>query len=80
MINDPNEIIRNSTSLRRSDLLRSLINVGKDINYSCGYPNFIAISDYSALWEREGVASRVVRVLPEESWKVDPKVIENEDA
>lgn len=51
-----------------------------DVNKECGYKDDPTIDDYVALYEREGVANRVIRLLPEETWQVDPYVYETEDA
>lgn len=54
----------------------------RDLNKECGYPETseITISDYRDLYDREGVAKRVVEVLPRECWMVSPEVFESEDA
>jgi uncharacterized protein len=51
----------------------------RDLNAECGYPDWgqITIEDLSRMYEREGVARRVVNVLPDESWTMDPLVYEN---
>lgn len=63
----------------RSELLSSMINVGKDINFSCGYPTFITINDYRMIYDREGLAQRVVNLLPKGSWSINPEIHENDD-
>ena len=70
--------IENEYTSRRQ-FLEQLLNPGKDINYECGYPASVSIQDYHAMFEREGLATRVVSVLPEESWAVSPEIYENED-
>ena len=77
MQRDQQVLVDNVTQLTRSSLNRSL-NGNKDINFSCGYPNFISTSNYSEMYKREGVAKRVVDLEPDESWRVDPDVIEDE--
>jgi len=72
-------LMRNELTTR-SELLTTLLNVGKDINFSCGYPNYITTSDYKGLYDREGLAQRVVNLLPKGSWSINPEVKENEDA
>jgi len=74
-----NESIRaNALATRREELLSDMLNIGKDINYSCGYPAFITTSNYKNLFEREGIAKRVVSLFPEESWAIHPEVHEDE--
>jgi len=72
-------IMENATTSRRLALER-LLNPDRDINYECGYPDTIDIKDYKAMYDREGVGTRVVKLLPEESWALLPKVNENTDS
>lgn len=66
--------------LLRSELLTKLLNPGKDINYECGYPDAIDIQSYKKMFKRNGVAKRVVKILPEETWALPPKIFEKEEA
>lgn len=52
---------------------------GRDIDTDCGYPSTISPQAYHDMYEREGVASRVVDVWPEESWSSRLRVFEDED-
>ncbi len=70
----------NVVQLTRANLSRSLFNENRDINFACGYPNFISIANYKAMYDRVGLANRVVRLAPEESWRVDPVITEEEKA
>lgn len=65
--------------LSRSALLKKLFDPRRDIDEECGHPNSISIGDYKELFERGDVASRVVSLLPEETWSDDPQIFENED-
>lgn len=77
--NEKRQIIQNATTMR-SDLLRKLIDgPGRDLNSECGYPDTISVSDYHNMYEREGIAARVVDILPQESWSMPPEVYETED-
>jgi hypothetical protein len=62
----------------RAQLWNSMLNLGKDINIACGYPEVITIIDYNAMYSREGIAKRVVKIEPEESWSVEPVIIEDD--
>jgi len=53
---------------------------GRDINKECGYPDHVTIEQLRQLYEREGPATRVVQVLPSETWSVNPELYEVEDA
>jgi len=53
---------------------------GAEILFKSGhYPDTIAITDYKKLYTRSGVARRVVRILPEDTWSLLPTVYETED-
>jgi len=77
---DATEMLVANAHLLRSELLTKLLNPGKDINLECGYPDSIAITDYKKLYARNGIAKRVVRILPEETWALPPTVYETEEA
>lgn len=76
-----NSIVDNVVSLTRSPtLLAGLdsLNIGKDIDFSCGYPTFISTTDYTRAFAREGIAKRIVSVLPSDTWAKPPVVKEKE--
>ena len=53
--------------------------VGRDLDKECGYilaPNF---NTYWELYNRNGVAARIVNVFPDECWQKPPEVYEVED-
>jgi hypothetical protein len=54
----------------------------RDIDDECGYPktDAITIDNYNDFYEREPVATRVVELLPKESWVVQPTIYEDEDS
>ena len=72
------QIMANAITSRRAGLER-LLNLEKDINYECGYPQTITISDYKAMYDREGVGTKVVKLMPDESWSMLPKIEENQE-
>jgi len=72
------EIIENAI-LRRSDLLKEMFDPRRDIDSECGYPKELDATQYRYLYDREGVGHRIVTVLPEECWAMDPIISENED-
>ena len=73
-------LVENAMSMRY-DLLRKQMggNDKKDIDSECGYPTVVTADLCKALYDREGIAKRVVQVLPDESWKMDPEICEGED-
>jgi len=72
--------IQNSLSLLRTRAITNFLNIGKDINFECGYPNVIVTAEYKEMYKRSGTAKRVVRILPEETWASEPTIYETEDA
>ncbi len=78
-----NELMRNlamnSATLSRSVLDR-ILNPNRDVDVACKYPITISTADYKAMFEREGVGKRVVSILPEETWSVEPDIYEVEDS
>lgn len=74
-----NQMIMND-SLLRSDALRRLLDPKKDLNYECGYPTTIQIGEYEDMFNRKGLGARVVKILPEESWAMNPIIQEKEDS
>ena len=70
----------NELLLRRS-MLTSSINPAKDIEKECGHPALseeIKVEAFSQMWSRDGIAKRIVRLFPEECWKMPPDVYETE--
>jgi hypothetical protein len=55
------ELTTNEVTSRR-ELLKSLLDPRRDINYECGYPETetISVRDYKQMYERESVGTRVV--------------------
>jgi len=68
-----------NASTIRSSVLTKLFDPRRDIDVECGYPKNITTEMYNELYRREGVATRVVNILPEDSWTEDPIVFESED-
>ena len=67
----------NNALLKRSDFIPDL-DIGKNINGECGYPDEIRIEDYYEMYRREGIGTRIIKVMPEETWHVVPKIINDE--
>lgn len=75
------ELAHNAMSMR-SDLLRKFMDPRRDYDKECGYPTTanIRVEDYKRVYDRDPIASRVNDCLPDECWKVQPTVYEDEDA
>lgn len=75
------EAIENA-SFSRNELLKQLIDGNKrSINDSCQYPETCDITThkYREMYNRDGLGNRVVNLEPDESWVVNPSLVENED-
>jgi len=73
-------IMASNASLTRADLLTKLIDARRDIDDECGYPKTLTTQQYKLMYDREGIATRIVSLYPEETWAVDPMIYEQEDA
>jgi hypothetical protein len=66
--------------LSRSEFMRQWIDPRRDIDHECGYPKgHVGVDEYQALYDWEAIAAKVVNILPDHSWKVQPGVFESED-
>lgn len=74
-----NGVLVKNLLLERQLWLRQQLDPRRDIDAECGHPMVVTMQDYKNLFNRGDVASRVVSVLPEESWKDSPEVFETED-
>lgn len=70
----------NDNSLMRSQFLNKLLDPRRDIDDECGYPKDISAQQYRYLYDREGIAERVVSMMPTECWSQDPEIRENDEA
>lgn len=50
----------------------------RDLDNECGYPVTPTVDLYHQLYDREGIATRIVEVFPDECWSVYPQVYETE--
>lgn len=75
------DLVFNVMSMR-SDLLKRMMDPRRDYDKECGYPESasIRIEHYRKLYDRDPIAARVVDCLPNECWKVQPTVYEEEDS
>lgn len=72
-------MIHNSIYAREA-FLKRLGDPRRDIADECGHPKgFISAEDLQILYDEDGIARRVVEVLPNECWQVAPTVYEEED-
>lgn len=68
-----------SSLLSRASLLQTGLDPqGRNLDRECGYPEHnISVFTYRELYDREGVATRVVNVYPDECWSVYPVLYED---
>ncbi len=76
---DKNTLLYNAFTLRR-ELLQKILDETRDMDTECGYPSAIKVSDYQAAFNRNGIGTRIVKLMPEECWSVTPEVVENEES
>lgn len=72
-------MILNEAYTFRREVLKSVLDRQHEIDRDCGYPTTLNWAEYSAMYEREGIARRVVELAPLESWKMPPWIYEDED-
>jgi uncharacterized protein len=75
------EMVQNEYTLRR-DFFSQHMDARRSINHECGYPDSGSITletHYAELYGREGIATRVVDIFPDECWAVHPELFETED-
>lgn len=82
----PTGLTANDNSTIPFDLFRGiggffnyLIDGARNIDLECGYPEVLTPYHYTAMYDREGTAKRVVECEPNETWVMDPKVYEDVD-
>lgn len=63
----------------RGTLFQFLLDGPRDIDAECGYPSWLTPDHYRVMYDREGIAKRVVDCEPEEAWSEDPDIYEDED-
>ncbi len=86
--NQLNELILNTIAVSnallasRAELAKKFSDPRRDIADECGHPPYGDTNawDYQDLYDREAVATRVVEVLPKESWQIQPILYEDESA
>lgn len=74
------EVLFNDLSSRRK-LIQDAQDPRRDIDDECGYPRTenITSADYRELYDRLGIATRIVELMPCESWVIPPTVFETDD-
>lgn len=71
----------NNEIMSRTKIYNTLMDPRRDYRKECGYPETgeITLEKYQDLYDRFCIATRVVQVMPLETWKVVPMVFEDED-
>lgn len=72
-------LLYNAFTLRR-ELLQQILDETRDLDTECGYPATVKTSDYQTMFNRDGIGTRVTKLMPEESWNVAPEIVENEES
>lgn len=79
--NQMRQLVQNEF-VSRQQFVNQFMDSRRSINHECGYPDTGLITletHYSELYGREGVATRVVDIFPDECWAVHPGLFETED-
>ncbi len=80
-----NAAIANVLSWSRADLAAGVTGAndpgkeGRDVDRTCDYPEKLSLYHYQHMYDRFGIATRVVSCFPAESWRRPPVVYETED-
>ena len=75
------DIVHNLQTSRQA-FFNQYLDPRRDLNKECGYPAStysITPDFYRNLYDSEGIPRRVVDVLPQECWQVQPEIYEDED-
>lgn len=74
-----NSLVANAV-YQRGAWFNNLMDSRRDVAKECGYPDVITPEEYWQMFKRFGVATRVVEVEVNESWKNSPSVYETDDS
>lgn len=73
-------MIHNTLMTRANWMFEQMLDPrGRDLFRECGYPLAINAQMYREMYDRDGVAQRVVNIWPLECWEQPPEVYEDED-
>lgn len=80
VVNRMEQYVSNLTSIRR--LLERTSDPRRDIDAECGFPKDgdLTANYFRGKYDRDAIANRVVQLLPKETWQVQPRIYESEDA
>ena len=70
--------VQNTTYTLTREMLNRLLSPQDDIEKACNYPSTLTINDYRNIYNRYGLAKRVVHIWPDECWQSSPTVYESE--
>ena len=59
---------------QRAIALKNLLDTRRDIDIECGYDKTLQPDQYRLMYDREQVAARVVEILPDETWTLQPTI------
>ncbi len=73
-------MVQNAMTMRQQ-FLKQMFDPRRNIEEECGYPEVNpSAMELRRMYDRHGLASRVVGLKPEECWQLDPEIRENEDS
>ena len=71
-------MVHNEITTLHRDVLNRLLNPQDNIDSACGYLSSLDTSHYRDMYDRMGLAKRVVQIWPDECWQAYPSISENE--
>lgn len=74
-----NTLYAQNLLLERKLWLSRLLDPRRDIDKECGHPDVLTVEDFSRLYRRGDIATRIVSIWPEESWSERPQIYEVEE-
>ena len=74
------KMVQNESLAIRSRIRQTMNDPRRDIDDECGFPKDpVDVRLYQELFNRDGIAQRVVRLMARECWQTQPSVFEADD-
>lgn len=74
------EMVANVISMRKEWIQGMSGDRRRDVARECGWPDAVEATTYRAMFDRDPLANRVVRVMPQQCFQVTPLVYEDDSA
>ena len=73
------ELVCNVYTMRQ-ELIKQFMDPRRDVAGECGHPSTVTPAEYRFLYDRDPIARRVIRIMPQLMWQAPPKIFEVENA